>query len=315
MAARILMPWRKMWDFLSACSVHGDLQSMLRQAILDLPALIPCEQAVAPVAEMLSTRGDIRVTLLTNTFPPEAVRPYCDYYFYKDEARLGMSPQAQTFQVDWRQRGFGKSEFVHDFIRGLMRIDMSSRAPDLRPRRRGWNLPHHRADRHGEPQRARGIDPAGASASPREPLRAAQAPAGPLAGRLFRSRESGHVRASEQARGRDCGASLQEGQGRRDRDAPPDQQAHGGDPHRAHLHEAQRPYAPGAGRQDHGKPRGRAVFFRAGWREKLRQAPLKRMIATTIASLRKDGMKEACAPGCDAHGLPGGLCGEVAPNA
>ena len=129
MAARILMPWRKMWDFLSACSVHGDLQSMLRQAILDLPALIPCEQAVAPVAEMLSTRGDIRVTLLTNTFPPEAVRPYCDYYFYKDEARLGMSPQAQTFQVDWRQRGFGKSEFVHDFIRGLMRIDMSAGLP------------------------------------------------------------------------------------------------------------------------------------------------------------------------------------------
>lgn len=136
MPERHALPWRKLWDFISACSQQGDLQAMFRCAVQEIPRLISCEQSVIAIADMI-TEGKTRVSLVCNGVPDAAVRPYCDYYFYKDEARLGLGPESEFYQADWTDRARARSEFARDFIQGLMKIDMSAGIPIYDPGGRG----------------------------------------------------------------------------------------------------------------------------------------------------------------------------------
>ena len=141
MPERHALPWQKLWDFISACSQQADLHGMFQCAVREIPRLIPCDQSVIAIADVIPPEGKTRVSLVCNRVPAAAIRPYCDYYFYKDEARLGLGPAAQTYQADWRDRAFNRSEFARDFIQGLMKIDMTAGIPLLRSGGQGGICP------------------------------------------------------------------------------------------------------------------------------------------------------------------------------
>jgi DNA-binding CsgD family transcriptional regulator len=126
-----------MWDFVSACGQEGDLHGLLSCAVHEIPALIPCEQAVACIVDVISPQGGITVSLENNGVPEEALRAYRDRYFYEDIARLRLDPAVTYFEFDWRDRELAESEFACEFIQKLMKIDMSAGIPIYDPGGRG----------------------------------------------------------------------------------------------------------------------------------------------------------------------------------
>jgi DNA-binding CsgD family transcriptional regulator len=137
MARPAPLPWLKMWDFVSACGQQADLHDLLSCAVREIPALISCDQSVACIADVVSPRGDAAVSLVNNGAPEKALRAYRDRYFYEDVARLRTSPSTEYFEFHWKNREFADSGFVRDFIRKLMKIDMSAGIPVLDPEGQG----------------------------------------------------------------------------------------------------------------------------------------------------------------------------------
>jgi len=137
MARAAALPWLKMWDFVSACGQQGDLHGLLSCAVHEIPALIPCDQSVACIADVVSPQGDAAVSLVNNGAPEMALRAYRDRYFYEDVARLRTNPSMEYFEVHWRDREFAENEFARDFIQKLMKIDMSAGIPVLDPEGKG----------------------------------------------------------------------------------------------------------------------------------------------------------------------------------
>jgi DNA-binding CsgD family transcriptional regulator len=137
MARSAPLPWLKMWDFVSACGQQGDLQDLLSCAVHEIPALIPCDQSVACIAEVVSPLGEAGVSLVNNGAPESALHAYRDRYFYEDVARLRTTPSTEYFEFHWKDREFAESEFARDFIQHLMKIDMSAGIPVLDPGGKG----------------------------------------------------------------------------------------------------------------------------------------------------------------------------------
>jgi len=137
MARSRSLPWRRLWDLVSDCSEQSDLGGMLRCMVRQIPRVVPCEHAAVVVTDSNGPGGRLRISLERNGVPPEAVGPYCSYYFYRDTARLSLGPRDEIFQVDWMSGAYGKGEFARDFIHGLMKIDMSAGIPIMDPDGRG----------------------------------------------------------------------------------------------------------------------------------------------------------------------------------
>ncbi len=137
MARSRSLPWRRLWDLVSDCSEQRDLGSLLRCVVRQIPRVVACDHAAVVVTDSDGPGGKLRISLEQNGVPPEAVGPYCSYYFYRDTARLSLGPADDIFQVDWRSDAYGRGEFARDFIHGLMKIDMSAGIPIMDPDGRG----------------------------------------------------------------------------------------------------------------------------------------------------------------------------------
>jgi DNA-binding CsgD family transcriptional regulator len=128
-----LLPWRKMWDFVSICSQQNDLHTMFKTATREISHLLPCEQATANYFEVLPGKSDIPVFLEHCNMPDSAVRLYREYYFYKDVVRLRAPPGTVLLQVNWKSREYSKSEISQDYVIPIFGIGMSAGIPFVDP--------------------------------------------------------------------------------------------------------------------------------------------------------------------------------------
>jgi hypothetical protein len=96
MAERMLLPWRKMWDYIGECGEAPSLREMLRRAVEDLPRLTSCEHAIACVATVDPVNAHVTVSVDHNGVPEAAIRAYQDRYFYEDFIRLNMDSSEQS---------------------------------------------------------------------------------------------------------------------------------------------------------------------------------------------------------------------------
>lgn len=128
----MLLPWRKMWDFISWCGEAHDLHQMLCNAVQELPRIVPCENAFACRAQLLAG-GRMSVYLEHNGIPAGVARTYCDHYFYEDIVHAYMDRDSPTYAMDWTPSRLGSNGFVQDFIRGMMHVDFSAGIPVFDP--------------------------------------------------------------------------------------------------------------------------------------------------------------------------------------
>jgi DNA-binding CsgD family transcriptional regulator len=131
MAEPKLLPWRKMWDFVSACCQQNGLRATLQVATKEISRLVPCEHSFAILVDAHSGNGGVTVTLEHCNLPLDSLKPYCERYFSKDVARNHISPSTQLYHVDWRDREYRESEIAREYIRGFLRIDCNSGLPFL----------------------------------------------------------------------------------------------------------------------------------------------------------------------------------------
>ena len=124
----MLLPWRKMWDFLGACDDAPDLAGMMRQAVDHFPRVISCDHALS----FLVTRSPLGRDVLARAHACGVPMPVLDAYrrrwFCEDAARLSVSEDRTlgTFQVDWRDPKLQKLPFTREFMRGMLESDLSA---------------------------------------------------------------------------------------------------------------------------------------------------------------------------------------------
>ncbi len=128
MAEPMLLPWRKMWDFIAWCGEARDLHQMLCNAVQALPRLVSCENAFACRADVLSG-GRVSVSLEADGFPAPAVQAYCQRFFFEDIVHSYMDRDSVTYEMDWSQSRLRDNGFVRTFIHEMLRIDFSGGIP------------------------------------------------------------------------------------------------------------------------------------------------------------------------------------------
>jgi len=129
MAEPKLLPWRKMWEFIGACAESSDLPGMMQRAVQSLPRLVSCEHAIACLVTANHAHNNVAVRAANMGAPEQAIRAYCERWYHEDVARLTMDRSTPIYEVDWRGALLQPYPFTREFIRGLMRIDLSAGIP------------------------------------------------------------------------------------------------------------------------------------------------------------------------------------------
>jgi DNA-binding CsgD family transcriptional regulator len=126
-----IMPWRKMWDYVSACGKAANLADMVRFAVREFPRLVSCEHPMACMVELDPIRGSVHVGVEHTGLRETVVNAYCQHYYKDDIARLGVDSSSLIIQMDWRQAKLLSSAFVREFIHELLQVDFTAGIPIL----------------------------------------------------------------------------------------------------------------------------------------------------------------------------------------
>jgi DNA-binding CsgD family transcriptional regulator len=131
------LPAREILDALAFIGAAPDWEEVCARTLQEMARLVPADQYYSCTAQAAAPGGREVVSLAGPVLHAEAGRSYIGYYYRLDPARRMVNPSVRWFQVDWRTGELSRSEFASDFMRGLMRADMSGGIPILSPDGRG----------------------------------------------------------------------------------------------------------------------------------------------------------------------------------
>jgi len=118
-----------MWDFVACVGREVSLEGMFARALQELSALLPFESAFANLVDYSALFPQGRFSLLSMGLGKRAEERYLNRYVFMHPARLAWTPGVPFLQTDRRERAYRSTEFVSDFVKPLLRIDMSAGIP------------------------------------------------------------------------------------------------------------------------------------------------------------------------------------------